>query len=461
MDRKPTVVIAGASGFIGRWFIEKYHTHYHIIALSRKKVLNPIRESVEWRIVDLYSLSSTTEALKGADFALYLVHSMQPSTRLNQSSFEDTDLLLADNFSRAATKNKLKQIIYVGGIVPSPSKLSTHLQSRLEVEETLGSRDVPVLTLRAGIVIGPGGSSFTMLERLVSRLPVMICPKWTESNCQPVDLRDILDEIHNYIKNPISENRHIDIGGEEVISYRDLLEKTAQILQKRRFFISVPINSVGFSKLWVSLFTSTPRALVSPLVESLKHEMVVDNSQKSNFHQQYSLEETLDYAISHTEEIPKLPRSESRKREKNTVRSVQRLPNPRRKPASVIAKMYQKWLPTLLKYLVRVKISDKISSFRLLGIEVLKLQYVEDRSDQRRQLFYITGGLLAKRHDYGWLEFRNVLNDEYVIGAIHEFVPRLPWYVYVLTQAQVHLWVMKRFGKYLEKKRSPLLSSMI
>ena len=99
---KPTVAIAGATGFIGRWFIEHYSHKYRIIALSRREMDSSLRESVEWRKVDMYSVSSTIKALEGADYALYLVHSMQPSARLNQGSFDDTDLLLADNFARAA-----------------------------------------------------------------------------------------------------------------------------------------------------------------------------------------------------------------------------------------------------------------------------------------------------------------------------------------------------------------------
>ena len=101
MSKKRKLAIAGATGFIGRWFIETYKDKYDIIALSRKKV-NPSNSDVEWRMVDLFSISSSNKALEGVDYALYLVHSMQPSTRLNQSNFEDTDLLLADNFSRAA-----------------------------------------------------------------------------------------------------------------------------------------------------------------------------------------------------------------------------------------------------------------------------------------------------------------------------------------------------------------------
>ena len=143
MKQKKKLAIAGASGFIGRWFIETYKDDYHIIALSRKKIA-PSNSDIEWRTVDLFSISSSIEALKDVDYALYLVHSMQPSTRLNQSNFEDTDLLLADNFSRAAEACSLSHIVYVGGILPKDNlNISKHLQSRYEVERVLGSRKTP------------------------------------------------------------------------------------------------------------------------------------------------------------------------------------------------------------------------------------------------------------------------------------------------------------------------------
>lgn len=453
MSRKPIIAIAGASGFIGRWFIEKYHNDYQIIALSRKKVLHPIREGIEWRVVDLYSLSSTEKALKGVDYALYLVHSMQPSTRLNQSSFEDTDLLLADNFSRAAEKNQLKQVVYVGGILPKNSKnISAHLRSRYEVEQTLGSSSVPLTALRAGIIIGPGGSSFKIVEKLVKRLPAMICPKWTTSESQPIDVRDVLEIIHQVVGNESSFDEAIEIGGNEIISYMDLLKKTSEIMGKKRIIISVPIFSLGLSKLWVGVFSDSSPTLVSPLVESLRYDMKLDSDQqKIKFRTKYNLDEMIKYAVEKEDEIPKLPRSEKSPKEKNTVRSVQRLPNPGQKSALWVAQMYQEWLPTLFRYLIRVKVDKNISSFWLFGRELLKLEYIDDRSDENRQLFYIIGGFLAKRLDYGWLEFRCVLNGRFVIGAIHEFVPRLPWYIYIVTQAQIHLWVMRRYGKYLSK----------
>ena len=217
-------VLAGATGFIGRWIIEVFQNDFQIIALSRKKVKNNPNQNILWKEVDLYSMSSTELALEGADIAIYLVHSMLPSTRLNQGKFEDTDLLLADNFSRAAQKNNLKQIIYIGGILPKDKhKISNHLLSRYEVEKTLGSRDTPLTAIRAGIIIGPGGSSFKIVKNLVKNLPVMACPQWTKSKNQPIDVFDILSLLKQCMGNPKTYSKNIEIGGDQVMSYICLL----------------------------------------------------------------------------------------------------------------------------------------------------------------------------------------------------------------------------------------------
>ena len=232
--QKKKIAIAGATGFIGRWFIDRYKEKYDIIALSRKNVLKNDSE-VEWRVVDLFSISSSIDALKGVDYAIYLVHSMQPSTRLNQANFEDTDLLLADNFARAAQECKLKHIVYLGGILPKDNKnLSKHLKSRYEVEGVLGSRNTPLTTIRAGIIIGPGGSSFNIVKKLVKNLPVMACPKWTLSKNQPADLELALHSIDVVIGNENYFGKFIEIGGKEVVTYMDILKETAFEMNKKK-----------------------------------------------------------------------------------------------------------------------------------------------------------------------------------------------------------------------------------
>jgi uncharacterized protein YbjT (DUF2867 family) len=275
-------------------------------------------------------MSSTERALEGADIAIYLVHSMLPSTRLNQGKFEDTDLLLADNFSRAAQKNNLKQIIYIGGILPKDKhKISNHLLSRYEVEKTLGARDTPLTAIRAGIIIGPGGSSFKIVKNLVKNLPVMACPQWTKSKNQPIDVFDILSLLKQCMGNPKTYGQNIEIGGDQVMSYMDLLRMTSKQMNKKRWIFSIPFFTVGLSKWWVSIFTGTNIDFVSPLVESLKHRMTPNTDSNHLYKIQFTpIERSIKRALN--DKPPSLPSFYYSNTEKNTVRSVQRIFNPKK-----------------------------------------------------------------------------------------------------------------------------------
>ena len=450
MALKKKLAVAGATGFIGRWFIETYKDKYDIIALSRKKVTPSPNSDIEWRMVDLFSISSSVNALQGVDYALYLVHSMQPSTRLNQSNFEDTDLLLADNFSRAAESCNLKHIIYVGGILPKDDlNISKHLKSRFEVEQVLGSRKTPLTAIRAGIIIGPGGSSFKIVKKLVEKLPVMACPTWTKSKNQPVDLRFALKCIDQIMGNEKYFNFPIEIGGSQVITYMDLLKLTAIEMGKRRWIFSVPFFSLGMSKLWVGVFSGSNSNFVSPLIESLRHDMTLKSKVILENLPDYNIKETIKRALDKSINIPVFPVGVPQTKDKNTVRSVQRIANPGKKTAHWVAQSYPLWLSKIFSSIISAEKNNALLKFKFLGICLLQLEYIESRSDNNRQLFYITGGFLTKRTNRGWLEFRSILDGEYIITAIHEFVPRLPWFVYKFTQAKAHLLVMKKFEKHL------------
>ena len=449
MTNKKTLAVAGATGFIGRWFIETYKHQYNIIALSRKKI-DKQNNDVKWRMVDLFSISSSVNALQDVDYALYLVHSMQPSTRMNQGNFEDTDLLLADNFSRAAESCKLKHIVYVGGILPKDNlNISKHLKSRFEVEQVLGSRSTPLTAVRAGIIIGPGGSSFKIVKKLVQNLPVMACPKWTKSKNQPVDLRIALKSIEQIFGNEKFFNVPIEIGGSEIVTYMDILKITAKEMKRKRWIFSIPFFSLGMSKLWVGLFSGSNRNFVSPLIESLRHDMTLKTNISLKNLPSFTLKETIKRASDSTINIPLAPKGIAQTKDKNTVRSVQRIANPTRKTAEWVAQSYPIWLSKIFNKVIEAEEQNNLLKFKLIGLTLLQLEYIKNRSDKNRQLFYITGGYLTKRTNRGWLEFRSILDGNYIITAIHEFVPRLPWIIYKFTQAKAHLFVMKKFEKHL------------
>lgn len=255
--------------------IPRLATRFDVIALSRATASESADPSgVRWQRCDLSSLRETSLALAGADYAVCLVHSMMPSARLTQGSSADIDLVIAGNLARAAEQVGIRQIVYLGGLAASDQSLSLHLQSRLEVERTLGSRGVPVTTVRAGLGVGAGGSSFQILIWLVRRLPVMLCPRWTQRLTQPIALADVVELLAGAVGTPDIAGAVLDVGGPDVLSYRGMMQRTAAVLGKRTRSFSVPFLSPGLSRLSVTLVTRTPRALVAPLIQSLRHPRV-------------------------------------------------------------------------------------------------------------------------------------------------------------------------------------------
>ncbi|WP_372365354.1 NAD-dependent epimerase/dehydratase family protein [Candidatus Uabimicrobium sp. HlEnr_7] len=451
-----TIAIAGANGFVGQALLEKLSQDYHIIALSRNVSSKEKQKNIEWRSCDLYSMRDAEIGLEGVDYAIYLVHSMMPSARLTQGNFSDTDLILADNFVRAAKKQNVQQIIYLGGIVPNKEEdLSLHLKSRLEVEVTLSSYKVPLTTIRTSIVVGPGGSSFHMIEKLVRRLPVMICPKWTRSETQPISLEDVIAAIEQMLGNDRFFHQTIELGGPDVFDYQRLIELMAKAFGKKRLLITVPIFTARLSTLWVSLVTGTSRKLVAPLIQSLRHRMVAKEHPLKKQLQlpQIPFEVCVKNAIN-----TKPTKSYTRKKfipQVSDVRSVQRLCLPKGKSARFVAQEYSKWLGRYMKGILVVDNDDKGNSFFRLRFfkrwPLLVITLSPERSSSDRYLFYITGGILAEKTDRGRLEFREVMAGKYILAAIHDFRPTLPWYIYNFSQAIIHLWVMKNFGRYLKK----------
>jgi uncharacterized protein YbjT (DUF2867 family) len=450
-DSMKKILIAGASGFIGHALIERLLTHegIEIVALSRKarKSDNP---RLTWKQCDLFSLKDIQLAMEGCEEAFYLVHSMLPSASLSQGTFYDFDLIMADNFVRAAQEHKLQHLIYLGGMIPPSTELSWHLRSRLEVETTLRDSGIPTTALRAGLIIGPHGSSFTILQRLIERLPIMICPAWTNTKSQPVALADVLKVLERSAFEPSVACGVYDIGGPEIVTYQGLIQKAATLVRKTRTILTLNIIPLFLSRFWVSLVTGVPKNLVYPLVLSLRHEMVADPKRHWPFPEDLTtgLDITLKDAL-----LRMTPNIYSGYNPiERDVRSIQRLVLPPGKDAIWVAQEYFNWLPYFFSTLIKVKVEGDLCTFYLVHpeLQILILRRSVERSTPERQLLYVVGGLLSGKQARGRLEFRVVLDRKYVMAALHEFRPNLPWWLYKYSQALVHLIVMKAFGEHLK-----------
>jgi uncharacterized protein YbjT (DUF2867 family) len=444
------VTIAGASGFVGKNLIEKISSSHSIKAISRESKSSNI-ENLKWIAADLYSLNSTIEALSDTDVAIYLVHSMMPSARLFQGNFEDTDILLADNFARACKKNNVKQIIYLGGLVPEKN-ISKHLESRREVEDVLKHSDIPVTVLRAGMVVGDCGSSFEILKNLVLNLPAMVLPKWTQSTTQVIYIDDLISSITKSIGDQDFFNKTLDVVNGESLTYEKLIRKTAEHFHKKKLLIPVPVNYTSFSKLWVKIFGEADYELVAPLIDSLVCDLPTSIPDPL-------LEDCIKYTkyedmlqMIHREKINR--KFAKRIKQDKSVRSIQRLPNPKKLTNDEISKKYVSWLPKKFRFLINISEKNDIINFNLSNLKtpLLQLQRVNETEEIDRVKFHIIGGLLSETKNTGWLEFRQVSDRRYTLSSIHEFYPSLPWYIYKLSQAPVHAWVMYSFGKFLSQK---------
>jgi len=445
---KPRLIIAGASGFVGRALAPLLAERFHVIGLSRSQ-REPGDGFAEYRTCDLFSLK------QAAEYAVYLVHNMMPSARLTQGDFADLDVVCADNFARAAASEGIKQIVFLSGICPAGAALSRHLQSRLEVERILAGHSVPVTTLRAGLILGGRGSSFQIMARLVQRLPVMVCPAWTNTKTQAVALRDVVRLLDYVVGREAHFGRTHDVSAPDVVTYQALMRMTADALGKKRLLIPTKVLSPGLSRLWVSMVTGAPRALVAPLIQSLRHEMLASSAHLAEEAgiERTSTRHAIQLALAECDGVvPHAFRGARNRKHENLVRSVQRMHLPGGWTAERAAAHYVRWLPRFLRAFLRVRVhSARRFSFVLapLGLSLLTLSLSAARSSIDRQLFYVIGGALARRSRRTRFEMRQVLRGRTLLTVVHDYEPRLPWLLYVITQAQFHRWLMNRFGAHL------------
>jgi uncharacterized protein YbjT (DUF2867 family) len=276
-DAAPLCLVTGATGYVGGRLVPALlEAGYGVRCVVRDP--RRLRDhlwvgQVEVVRGDVTRPSTLAAAFAGVDVAYYLVHALGRGP-----GFEDTDRQAAMAFAASAVAAGCQRIVYLGGLIPpavAPHELSPHLRSRAEVGQVFLDCAVPAVELRAAVIIGSGSASFEMLRYLTERLPVMVTPRWVNTRIQPVAVRDVLRYLVGAAALPAEVNRSFDVGGSDVLTYRDMMLRYAeQARLRRRAVLSVPVLSPGLSSLWVGLVTPVPSGLARPLVESLRHEVV-------------------------------------------------------------------------------------------------------------------------------------------------------------------------------------------
>lgn len=269
-------LVTGATGYVGGRLVTRLLEegfHVRVMARDPERLRDyPWLNQVEAVRADAEDRSSLDSALRDVDVAYYMLHSLS-----EHEGFENVETRMATNFGAAARAAGVKRIVYLGGITPPNTELSTHLESRRNTGAILRDSGVPTTELRAAVIIGSGSASFEMLRYLTERLPFMITPRWLNNRVQPIAIRDALHYLVKAGQESGDTSHVVDIGGPDVMLYREMMQRYAKVAGLRpRTIVSVPVLTPRLSSHWVSLVTPVPRRLALPLVDSLVNEVVVD-----------------------------------------------------------------------------------------------------------------------------------------------------------------------------------------
>tara|TARA_R100000306_G_scaffold35605_1_gene36211 strand:+ start:2667 stop:4091 length:1425 start_codon:yes stop_codon:yes gene_type:complete len=268
------ILLTGANGYIGlRLLPSLLEKGHEVICCVRDKNRIPLdpetRKRVSFYEVDFLKEVDTTDFPKDIDAAYYLIHSMSAST----NDFDELEAKAAKNFNKYLAETSIKHVIYLSGIV-NEDTLSKHLSSRKKVEEILYDGNYNLTVLRAGIVVGSGSSSFEIIRDLCEKLPIMVAPKWLKTKIQPIAIRDVISFLSEVLLNKKCYNQSFDIGGPDVLTYKQMLLKYAKVRKLKLWIISVPVMSPRLSSYWLYFVTSTTYKLAVNLVDSMRHEVV-------------------------------------------------------------------------------------------------------------------------------------------------------------------------------------------
>jgi len=268
------ILLTGVTGYIGQRLIPVLLEHGHELVccvrdkarFNTKKYQSPNISVVE---VDFLKCNSLESIPKDIDIAYYLIHSMST----NGGDFENMEELCATNFNICVKQTNVKQVIYLSGI-SNTEELSKHLSSRKNVETILSNSSFALTTLRAGIIVGSGSASFEIIRDLVEKLPFMITPKWLKTKCQPIAIRNVLEYLTFVIRREETYNKSFDIGGPEILTYKEMLLRFAKIRGLKRRIVIVPVMTPKISSYWLYFVTATSYALAKNLVNSMKVEVI-------------------------------------------------------------------------------------------------------------------------------------------------------------------------------------------
>lgn len=268
------ILIIGASGFVGSHLVPVLAEHGHTLRLASRlpaKLARPDWAEFEQVTLDLLKPETLPPALKGIEVIYYLAHSMTEG-----SGFAEREQQAARHLASVAAQASVQRIIYLGAVCP-PAAESAHLISRTNTGQLLRQHAVPVIELRAPVIIGPGSAAFEVMRDLVGNLPLMLTPRWVRSTMAPIGLADLLFYLQQLLHATQLENKIFDVSGPEILTYQQQLQRLAQLMGRRIQIIPVPFLSPALSAHWLHFITSVPAGIARALIGGLKHDLVTNS----------------------------------------------------------------------------------------------------------------------------------------------------------------------------------------
>lgn len=272
------ILLTGATGYIGKRLLPiLLKENHHVVLCTRDRSRLDIKPIFKSQIsvleIDFLNTENLAAFPQDIDIAYYLIHSMASSV----GGFSEQESTAAKNFKTLIDQTKCKQIIYLTGIINESVELSKHLKSRFQVEKILGKSHAPLTALRAGIIVGSGSASFEIIRDLVEKLPVMIAPKWLNTKCQPIGIRNVIQYLTKVILDERTFSKNFDIGCDEVLTYKEMLLGYAEVRELKRYIFTVPVMTPRLSSYWLYFVTSISYPLAINLVDSMKIDVICRN----------------------------------------------------------------------------------------------------------------------------------------------------------------------------------------
>ena len=321
------VLVTGATGYIGGELVPELIARGYQIRIMLRKMKAEYRDrwpNAEIVVADALNYEQVEKALIGMDCVFYLIHSLQRRTE-----FVSLDNQAAHNFTKAAEKNKLKRIVYLGALGNNEVQLSNHLKSRQMVAEVFEKGNTALTQLRAAVIIGSGSASYRMINNLVQNCPVFLFPTWAKTKCQPIAVRDVIKYLVGCLENSETAGKTFDIGGPEILTFEQMVKLQAKILKKKRLYMNGPFSSVDFYARLTSILTPTSYDLAHVLMESCVNDVICldDEIQRKIPFETMPYEETLGRAL--IRESQKMIFERKRKAKEEQGNAIEQLRPPR------------------------------------------------------------------------------------------------------------------------------------